>query len=44
MEEALSEQKEWAEMECELQKLSKTMDHLECAKWEGERLLIEEAI
>jgi translation initiation factor 3 subunit A len=44
MEEALSEQmKERAEMECKLQKLSKTMDHLEHAKWEGERLLIEEA-
>ncbi len=44
MEEALSEQmKERAEMERKLQKLSKTMDHLERAKREEERPLIEEA-
>ena len=44
MEEALSEQmKERQEMERKLQKLSKTMDHLERAKREDERPLIEEA-
>jgi translation initiation factor 3 subunit A len=44
MEEAFSEQmKERAEMERKLQKLSKTMDHLERAKREEERPLIEEA-
>jgi translation initiation factor 3 subunit A len=44
MEEALSEQmKERQEMERKLQKLSKTMDHLERAKREEERPLIEEA-
>lgn len=43
MEEALSEQmKERQEMERKLQKLSKTMDHLERAKREEERPLIEE--
>jgi translation initiation factor 3 subunit A len=42
MEEALSEQmKERQEMERKLQKLSKTMDHLERAKREEERPLIE---
>jgi hypothetical protein len=44
MEEALSEQmKERAEMERKLHKLSKTMDHLERAKREEERPLIEDA-
>ncbi|BBN07287.1 translation initiation factor 3 subunit A [Marchantia polymorpha subsp. ruderalis] len=44
MEEALSEQiKERQEMERKLQKLSKTMDHLERAKREEERPLIEAA-
>jgi len=44
MEEALSEQmKERQEMERKLQRLSKTMDHLERAKREEERPLIEEA-
>jgi hypothetical protein len=44
MEEALSEQmKERAEMERKLHKLSKTMDHLERAKREEERPLIQEA-
>jgi translation initiation factor 3 subunit A len=44
MEEALSEQmRERQEMERKLQKLSKTMDHLERAKREEERSLIEEA-
>ena len=44
MEEALSEQmRERQEMERKLQKLSKTMDHLERAKREEERPLIEEA-
>jgi len=44
MEEALSEQmKERQEMERKLLKLSKTMDHLERAKREEERPLIEEA-
>ncbi|KAJ1695403.1 hypothetical protein LUZ63_012101 [Rhynchospora breviuscula] len=41
---ALSEQlKEWQEMEKKLQKLAKTMDHLERARNENESLLIEQA-
>lgn len=44
IEEALSEQmKERQEMERKLQKLSKTMDHLERAKREEERPLIDRA-
>jgi len=41
MEEVPSEQmKEQAKMEHKLRKLSKTMFHLECAKWEEEMPLI----